>query len=70
VVYAAIHADRILALGLEASGRVSFNADVADGLERFVTENDLRLVHWRSRTLFPSPDAAMQYLRGSKGRAT
>ena len=65
VVYAVIQNDRIKTLGLEPQGQFAITGDAADRLERFVTEHDLRLVHWRSRTLFETPQVAMKYLRGT-----
>ena len=65
VVYAVIQNDRIKTLGLEPQGRFAITGDAADRLERILTEHDLRLVHWRSRTLFDTPQAAMKYLRGT-----
>jgi hypothetical protein len=64
IVYAVIHADRMTTLGLEPEDRFVIAGDAGDRLEQFVTEHDLRLVHWRSRTLFETPQAAMKYLRG------
>jgi len=65
VVYGLIYEDRLRTLGLEPLARCNFTGAAADRLEQFMTEHDLRLVHWRSRTLFDTPQAAMKYLRGT-----
>lgn len=64
IVYATIKSDRLITLGLETDGRVTMTGEPADRFEKLVTEHSLRLVHWRSRTLFATPAAAMKYLRG------
>ena len=56
--------EQLVALGLHPLDRFSLPQDVCDRLETFLTDRRLLLVHWRSRTLFDSPAAAMSYLRG------
>ena len=70
VAYAVIRSGTLTTLGLEPLGRVSFPGDVGARLARFVLQNDLRLVHWRSRTLFPSAQAAVGYLCGTEANCT
>jgi hypothetical protein len=65
VIYGMFADGRLTTLGIEPLDRFVIVGETADRLERFLTEHDLRLVHWRSRTLLESPGAVMQYLRGS-----
>ena len=67
IIYAVIESDRMTTLGIEAVDRFAMTGDTADRLERFLVQHDLRLVHWRSRTLFETPQSAMEYLRGKGG---
>jgi hypothetical protein len=56
---------KLTVLGLEAQGRFAIWGELGDRLERFLLDHDLRLVHWRSRTVFETPQASMTYLRGA-----
>jgi hypothetical protein len=67
VIYAVIEGDRIATLGIEPVDRFAITGDTADRIERLLIEHDLRLVHWRSRTQFETPQSAMEYLRGKGG---
>lgn len=66
IIYGTISAGRLSTLGLEPLDRFTLPDEAAGRLENFVTSHDLRLVHWRSRTLFETPKAAMKYLRGER----
>ena len=68
IVYAMIVDGKLCTLGIEPLDRFVISGDAADRLERFVTDHDLRLVHWPSRTLFASPKAAMDRLRGNESQ--
>ena len=67
IIYAVIEAERMTTLGIEPVDRFAITGDVADRLERLLIQHDLRLVHWRSRTLFETPQSAVEYLRGNGG---
>jgi hypothetical protein len=66
VVYAEISAGRLVTLGLEPVDRFALPEDVVDRVEKFVITNDLRLVHWNSRTMLKTPKEMLRYLRGNK----
>ena len=65
VVYAVISDGKMTTLGLEPLGAFTLQGDLAERFNTFLTKHDLRLVHWRSRTLFESPAHAMKYLTGN-----
>jgi len=67
IIYGAIQGDRLITLGVEALDRFAITGQTANRLEEFFIKHDLRLVHWPSRTVFETPQAAMKYLRGNGG---
>jgi hypothetical protein len=66
IVYGTISDGKIATLGLEPLDRFTLPDNAAARLEQFVTKHDLRLVHWRSRTLFKTPKDIIKYLRGNR----
>jgi hypothetical protein len=64
IVYAVISDGKLRPLGLEPLGRFVLEDEVAQRFGEFLSKHDLKLVHWRSRTLFDSPAETMNYLRG------
>ncbi|NQT15237.1 MAG: hypothetical protein HQ582_20945 [Planctomycetes bacterium] len=66
IVYAVISEGKMTALGLEPLDAFALQGDLAERFGAFLIKHDLRLVHWRSRTLFDSPAEAMEYLRGNE----
>lgn len=61
VFYGAIRDARLVTFGVELLAEPDLAPDVAHRVQRFVEMNDLMLVHWPSRTLFPSAKAAASY---------
>jgi hypothetical protein len=64
--YGQITAGRLRTFGLALDSQPPLQEDVAALLEPFIKRNNLLLVHWPSRTVFASPEAAMTYLRGRR----
>ncbi|MFO1321095.1 MAG: hypothetical protein U1F52_15895 [Burkholderiales bacterium] len=62
VFYGQRNAGRLVTFGVELLGEADLSPEVAVRLQRFIEMNDLMLVHWPSRTLFPSAKAAVSYL--------
>jgi hypothetical protein len=65
IIYGAFHGGKVTTIGIEALDRFAIGGEPANRLEQFVVEHDFRLVHWPSRTVFKTPQAAMKYLRGN-----
>lgn len=61
VFYGMLTRGRLITFGVELIGDPGLDADSAGRLQRFIEMNDLMLVHWPSRTLFPSAKAAVNY---------
>lgn len=61
VFYVAFRDGRLVTFGVELLAEPDLAPDVAHRLQRFAEMNDLMLVHWPSRTLFPSAKAAASY---------
>ena len=63
-LYGVIQQNRLTTLGIQPSGRFTLSEEAVQRLGKLVIDHDLKLVHWRSRTVFESPQAAMKYLTG------
>jgi hypothetical protein len=63
-LYGAIQRNRLTTLGVEPSSSFALPDEAARRLGKLIVDHDLTLVHWRSRTVFESPQAAMKYLTG------
>lgn len=61
VFYGQMTQGRLVTFGVELIGDPGLDSHAAGRLQRFIEMNDLMLVHWPSRTLFPSGKAAVNY---------
>ncbi len=62
--YAHIVQGRLLTFGIEPQTGPKLDPAIAERVGRFMTDHQLLLVHWRSRTLIESPEAVVKHLKG------
>jgi hypothetical protein len=66
VVYAVIRDGNVTTIGLDAVDRLKLPAEFLDRLSKFVQDQNVMLVHWRSRTLIGTHKEIMTFF-GARG---
>jgi hypothetical protein len=64
IFYAHITANKLVTLGVERNTDEFLPEEVAKNIKNFVDENDLALIHWRSRTAVHPPEHVYNYFTG------